>query len=264
MPAASNSTPLWMSRVASPPSSTIWVGPPPVAEVEGALGARPVLLQRLALPGEDRHAARRLRRAAPAHRHRGGGVVLGREDVAARPADVGAEVDQRLDQHRGLDGHVERAGDPLAGERPQLARTRAGAPSGPASPSRRARSPGAPSRRARDPSPGTPARGARGSPGGRTSSSRSRRPWASPRVRRLSTVPRRPGHPRMHEGPAGGGPCRWRGGGRLAGLSDRPGTVRSECARPSPATAARSRRPRGSWRARPPRPGPPSCRSAPR
>ena len=33
------------------------------------------------------------------------------------PAHGGAEVDQRLDQHGGLDGHVQRAGDAHAGER---------------------------------------------------------------------------------------------------------------------------------------------------
>ena len=47
-----------MSRVASPPSSTICVGPAAAAEVEGALGQVPVLLERLALPGEDRDALR--------------------------------------------------------------------------------------------------------------------------------------------------------------------------------------------------------------
>jgi hypothetical protein len=43
-------------------------------------------------------------------------VVLGREDVAARPADLGAERHQGLDQHRRLHGHVERARDPGARE----------------------------------------------------------------------------------------------------------------------------------------------------
>ena len=62
----------------------------------------PVFLERLALPGEDRHAGLR---------DRGGGVVLRGENVAASPAHVGAEVDQRLDEHRGLDRHVQRAGD---------------------------------------------------------------------------------------------------------------------------------------------------------
>ncbi len=37
----------------------------------------------------------------------GGRVVLGGEDVARRPAHLGAERDQRLDQHSGLDGHVQ-------------------------------------------------------------------------------------------------------------------------------------------------------------
>ena len=58
--------------------------------------------------------------AVPADRDGGGGVVLGGEDVAGRPADVGAEVDQGFDQHGGLHGHVQRAGDPGAGQRPDL------------------------------------------------------------------------------------------------------------------------------------------------
>jgi hypothetical protein len=41
-------------------------------------------------------------------------VILGRENVAGSPAHVGAELNQRLDEDRGLDGHVQRAGDPDA------------------------------------------------------------------------------------------------------------------------------------------------------
>ena len=44
-------------------------------------------------------------------------MVLRRIDVARDPADVGAERGQRLDQHRGLDRHVQRAGDAGALER---------------------------------------------------------------------------------------------------------------------------------------------------
>ena len=63
--------------------------------------AVPVFLERLALPGE--HG--RVRGG-----DRGGGVVLGREDVAGRPAHIGADVLQSLDQHGGLDRHVQRSG----------------------------------------------------------------------------------------------------------------------------------------------------------
>src|SRR3546814_5371086 len=42
----------------------------------------------------------------------GGGMVLGREDVARSPADLGAQRRQSLDQNRGLDRHVQRPGDP--------------------------------------------------------------------------------------------------------------------------------------------------------
>ena len=68
----------------------------------------PIILERLALDREHRDAARG---------DRGGGMVLGREDVARRPAHFGAELGQRLDQHRGLDRHVQRAGDPRALQR---------------------------------------------------------------------------------------------------------------------------------------------------
>ena len=47
--------------------------------------AIPVFLERLALPGEDRHAGFRDGR---------GGVILRREDVATRPAHRGAELDR--------------------------------------------------------------------------------------------------------------------------------------------------------------------------
>ena len=70
---------------------------------------------------------------------RGGGVV-GREDVAGTPADLGAERGQRLDQHRGLRGHVQRAGDAGALERLRVGVLGAGRPSGPASRARPARS----------------------------------------------------------------------------------------------------------------------------
>ncbi len=49
--------------------------------------------------------------------HGGGGVVLGGEDVAAGPAHLGAQGGQGLDEHGGLDGHVQRAGDPGAPQR---------------------------------------------------------------------------------------------------------------------------------------------------
>ena len=81
------------------------------------LGAPPVVLEGLALPGVDRHAPGVVRGAVGAHGHRGGGVVLGGEDVAAGPPDLCAEGGEGLDQHGGLDGHVERTGDAGAGER---------------------------------------------------------------------------------------------------------------------------------------------------
>ena len=44
-------------------------------------------------------------------------MVLRREDVARRPADVGTERGERLDEDGGLDRHVQRTGDAGTGER---------------------------------------------------------------------------------------------------------------------------------------------------
>ncbi|MNS91295.1 hypothetical protein D3C72_1253770 [compost metagenome] len=79
-----------------------------VGPVEDAVGEVPVFLQRFALEGEHGRTARG---------DGGGGVVLRREDVARGPAHVGAQCLQRLDQHGGLDRHVQRAGDACALER---------------------------------------------------------------------------------------------------------------------------------------------------
>ena len=95
---------------------------------ERLIGAPPVLLERLALPGEDGDAG---------GGDGGGGVVLRGEDVARGPADRGAELDQRLDEHGGLDGHVQRAGDAHALAAASTARTWRGSTSGRASPARR-------------------------------------------------------------------------------------------------------------------------------
>ena len=69
---------------------------------QGLLDAPLVFLLALAFPGKDRNAA---------GGHRRCGMVLGREDVARAPANRGAELDERLDQHRGLDRHVKAADD---------------------------------------------------------------------------------------------------------------------------------------------------------
>ena len=44
-------------------------------------------------------------------------MVLGGEDVAAGPTDLGAEGNQGLDEDGGLDRHVQAAGDPGSCER---------------------------------------------------------------------------------------------------------------------------------------------------
>ena len=115
-PAFSNSTPLCTSSVASPPSSRIMFGPSPVGPASAPARCT------TSTPRASRPSRRTpgCRRAGD----RGRGVVLGGEDVARRPAHLGAERDERLDQHRGLDRHVQRAGDARARERLRVARTR--------------------------------------------------------------------------------------------------------------------------------------------
>ena len=76
--------------------------------VEQLGGVVPIVLQALALDREHRNAG---------GGDGGGGVILRRIDVARDPAHVGAERGERLDQHRGLDGHVQRAGDARAFQR---------------------------------------------------------------------------------------------------------------------------------------------------
>jgi len=77
-------------------------------EFKNAVGVVPVVVQRLALVGEHRRAV---------GGQRGGGVVLGGEDVARSPAHIGAQGLQGFDQHGGLDGHVQRTGDARAFQR---------------------------------------------------------------------------------------------------------------------------------------------------
>ena len=137
-------SPRWISSVASPPSSTIRFGVPPSPHSKMRSRVVPVFLERLALEGEDRGAAGGDRR---------GRVVLRGEDVAARPAHLGAQRLQRLDQHGRLDRHVQRAGDARAFQRLLACRTSRARPSGRASRARRWRFPCGPNRPGRCPSP---------------------------------------------------------------------------------------------------------------
>ena len=86
-----------------------------VGPAQRLLGAPPVLLERLALPGEHRDAAPR---RSP--RRRGPGSRRCCSDAQRTSAP---SVDERLDEHRGLDRHVQRAGDAGAGERLATRRT---------------------------------------------------------------------------------------------------------------------------------------------
>jgi hypothetical protein len=84
------------------------VGELAVGPLEDAMGEIPVLVQILALVGEDRSAARC---------DGGGGMILRRKDVARGPAHIGAQRLQRLDEDGGLDRHVQAAGDARATQR---------------------------------------------------------------------------------------------------------------------------------------------------
>ena len=76
-----------------------------VGPFENAVGVVPIIFEALAFDGEDRRAG---------GGDRGRRMVLRRVDVAGGPAHVGAERLQGLDQHSGLDRHVQRAGDARA------------------------------------------------------------------------------------------------------------------------------------------------------
>ena len=147
-PARSYSAPLCTSSVASPPSSRIMFGP---ARAAARRLRRLACGQRSACSVHHQYSssvspfhantgtpARVLGRALGADRDRRGGVVLGREDVAAAPAHLGAERGQRLDQHGRLDRHVQRAGDARALQRLRGGVLARGSPSGRASRARRA------------------------------------------------------------------------------------------------------------------------------
>ncbi len=88
------------------------VGVTAIMPFEDLVGVVPVFRQGFALDGKHRRAALGNRR---------GGVILGREDIARRPAHFGAQGLQGFDQHARLDGHVQRAGDARALQRLVLA-----------------------------------------------------------------------------------------------------------------------------------------------
>mmetsp|Transcript_30048 Transcript_30048/g.64586 ORF Transcript_30048/g.64586 Transcript_30048/m.64586 type:complete len:391 (-) Transcript_30048:30-1202(-) len=84
---------------------------------EGLVRAPPVLLKRLTLPSKD---------VGSASTHAGrSGMVLRGEDVARAPADVGAKLRKGLNEHAGLNGHVQRAHDTNTCKRLRRAELRA-------------------------------------------------------------------------------------------------------------------------------------------
>jgi len=77
---------------------TLSIGPD-----ESLVSAPPVLLKGLTLPGKDSRGL--------GLSDSGGSVVLGGEDVARAPADLGTKLVEGLNQHTSLNGHVERTRD---------------------------------------------------------------------------------------------------------------------------------------------------------
>ena len=115
-PARSYSTPRCTSSVASPPSSRIMFGPAPSGH--GAPARCTTSTPRASRPSTRTPGPPRIvRRAGGTDRDRRRRMILGREDVARGPADLGAERHERLDQHRSLNRHVQRAGDPCTRQR---------------------------------------------------------------------------------------------------------------------------------------------------
>jgi hypothetical protein len=79
-----------------------------IAPFKNAMRVLPIFRQRFALVSEDGRAALRDRRRC---------VILRGINVARRPSHFGAERLQSLDQHGGLNRHVQAAGDPRATQR---------------------------------------------------------------------------------------------------------------------------------------------------
>jgi hypothetical protein len=92
------------------PFSSDQLGTLAVGPGQGLVGAPPVLLEGLALPGKNR---------CPGGGDGGRGVVLGGENIAGAPADVGPEVAQGFNEDGGLHRHVKGAHDPDPGQRPR-------------------------------------------------------------------------------------------------------------------------------------------------
>ena len=87
-----------------------------IAPVEDAVEAPPVLFQCLALPSENRNTLRILRSAVSPNDDCRSGLILSGEDVARGPADLCAQRRQGLDEHCGLNRHVNGAGNTGTGQ----------------------------------------------------------------------------------------------------------------------------------------------------
>ncbi len=81
--------------------------------VKNLLGAPPVFLEGFTLPGENCNTLGVFCRSST-HHNSGRRVILCGENVATNPTDFSTQRDECLNQHCGLNCHVQRAGDASA------------------------------------------------------------------------------------------------------------------------------------------------------
>ena len=102
-------------RVATVIQNHVWTSA--VAPIKRAPCAPPIFWKRLTLPCEHWNALWICDCSVWTNRNRGGGVILRGENIATCPAHLRAKINQGLNQDRGLNGHVQTAGDARALER---------------------------------------------------------------------------------------------------------------------------------------------------
>ena len=124
-PAFSASAPLCTSMVASPPSSRIMLASSPSGQLRIWFVHHQYSSSVSPFQAKTGTPFGIVRRAVRPDDHCGGGMILGGEDVAARPPHLGTQGHQGLDQHRRLHRHVQRAGDLGTSQRLGLAVLRA-------------------------------------------------------------------------------------------------------------------------------------------
>ena len=96
-------------RITTVVDDQVWTGA--VWPHDRFFGAPPILREGFTLPGIDWSSDWAIERAATTDDHGSSSGVLGRENIAGDPANVGPQIGERFDQNSGLNGHVERTHD---------------------------------------------------------------------------------------------------------------------------------------------------------